>query len=112
MQKHSLEARAREQLDLARSSSAARSSTTVFGGHEQALRQTVVALAADAALGEHENPGEATLYVLTGRVRLQAGPDSWEGRTGDLLIVPDRRHTLYAVTDSAVLLTAVPRAHG
>jgi quercetin dioxygenase-like cupin family protein len=111
MQKLSLDAIAREQLGIARSNAAERSSSTVFGGHEHALRQTIVALAAKASLGEHENPGEATLYVLSGRVRLVAGNDSWEARTGDLLIVPDARHTLEALEDSAVLLTAVPRNH-
>jgi quercetin dioxygenase-like cupin family protein len=111
MQKLSLDATAREQLDAARNSAAARSSVTVFGGHEHAMRQTVVALAAEASLGEHENPGEATVYVLKGRVRMVAGEQSWEARTGDLLIVPDARHTLDAVEDSVVLLTAVPRSH-
>ena len=111
MQKLSLDATAREQLGIARGTAAERSSTTVFGGHEHALRQTVVALAAGASLGEHENPGEATLYVLTGRVRLAVSADSWEARTGDFLIIPDARHTLAALEDSAVLLSAVPRSH-
>ena len=111
MQKISLAALARTQLEAARNSAAARSSTTVFGGHEHALRQTVVALLAGASLGEHDNPGESTLAVLGGRVRLTAGTDVWEGRTGDLLIVPDARHGLAAVEDSVVLLTAVPRSH-
>jgi quercetin dioxygenase-like cupin family protein len=111
MQKMSLDAIAREQLELAKGNAAARSSSTVFGGHEHALRQTVVALAADASLGEHENPGEATLNVLHGRVLLCVGTDSWEGRTGDFLIVPDARHTLKALEDAVVLLTAVPRSH-
>lgn len=109
MQKLSLDAVAREQLNLARGSTAARSSVTVFGGHEHALRQTVIALSADSSLGEHESPGEATLHVLTGRVRLTAGSDTWEGRTGDLLIIPGSRHTLHAMEDAAVLLTTVPR---
>lgn len=111
MQKTSLDAVVREQLDHARNSAAARSAVTLYGGHERALRQTVVALVAGASLSEHDNPGEATLYVLTGRVTLGAGEDSWEGRTGDLLVVPDARHTLAALEDSAVLLTAVPRGH-
>jgi quercetin dioxygenase-like cupin family protein len=29
----------------------------------------------------------------------------WEGRDGDLLIVPQARHTLHALEDAAVLLT-------
>jgi quercetin dioxygenase-like cupin family protein len=56
-------------------------------------------------LDEHENPGEATLHVLRGRVRLASGDVAWEGTPGDLLIVPDARHSLNAIEDSAVLLT-------
>jgi len=111
VQKLSLDAVAREQLAAARRSPAARAAITLVGGHERALRQTAVALLADAVLDEHENPGEATLYVIAGRVRLVAGTDSWEGRTGDLIEVPPARHELQALEDSVVLLTAVPRGH-
>jgi quercetin dioxygenase-like cupin family protein len=62
-------------------------------------------------LAEHENPGEATLYVISGRVELSVGADSWQGRSGDLVEIPPARHSLLAVENSAVLLTAVPRAH-
>lgn len=105
MQKRSLEALAREHLETARRSSAGRSAETVFGGHEHTLRQTVVALVAGTTLGEHENPGEATVHVLTGRVRLAAGPNAWEGRRGDLIAIPAARHDLHAVEDAVVLLT-------
>ena len=47
------------------------------GRHEHALRQTVLALTAGSSLDEHENPGEATVQVLRGRVRLTAGEVSW-----------------------------------
>ena len=109
--KTSLDAAAREQLDAARRTEAQRAATTVVGGHERAMRQTLVALVAGAALAEHENPGEASLFVIRGRVRLDAGSDSWEARTGDLIEIPPNRHTLVALEDSAVLLTAVPRGH-
>jgi quercetin dioxygenase-like cupin family protein len=105
MQKMSLDALAREHLRRAHQSPAGRSAETVYGGHEHSLRQTVVALTAGTALAEHENPGEATVHVLTGRVRLGAGADSWEGRDGDLIVIPPARHDLTAVTDAAVLLT-------
>ena len=45
MEKSSLTALAREQLELARGASSGRSSRTVYGGHEHVLRQTMIALA-------------------------------------------------------------------
>ncbi len=104
MQRISLEASAREQLELA-ATHGGRAADTVVGGHERVLRQTVIALTQGSELGDHENPGEATIYVLRGRVRLVSGENSWEARTGDLIEVPDARHSLIAKEDSAVLLT-------
>ncbi len=105
MEKSSLTALARQQLSIARQASSGRSAHTVYGGHEHQLRQTLIALAGGRRLDEHENPGEATVHVLAGRVRLRAGEVSWEGSPGDLLIVPDASHSLEALEDSAVLLT-------
>ncbi|MDQ4117087.1 MAG: LuxR family transcriptional regulator, partial [Actinomycetota bacterium] len=90
MHKISLDALAREQLKAAQRATAGRAAHTVVGGHEQTLRQTVIALVSGRRLAEHENPGEATVHVLHGRVRLVAGDDSWDGRTGDLITVPPR----------------------
>lgn len=105
MQKLSLTALTRHQLELARTASSGRSARTVYGGHEQTLRQTMIALAAGSKLNEHENPGEATVQVLQGRVTLRAGEVSWEGSPGDLLIVPQARHSLEAIEDSVIILT-------
>lgn len=105
MQKLSLEATARELLVRARDGAGGRAAQTVVGGHERVLRQTVIAMVKGAVLAEHENPGEATVHVLAGRVRLTAGANSWEGRSGDLVLVPDSPHNLAALEDSAVLLT-------
>ncbi len=68
-----------EQLAKARAATSGRAAVTVHGGHEHDLRQTLIALADGRSLGEHEAPGEATLQVMVGRVRLTAGEDSWEG---------------------------------
>lgn len=109
MVKSSLSALARQQLVIAKSASSGRSAATVVGGHEKVMRQTVIALAAGHKLGEHENPGEATIHVLNGRIRLNSANDSWEGSPGDLLIVPDHRHDLEAMQDAVVLLTVAKR---
>jgi quercetin dioxygenase-like cupin family protein len=106
MRKMSLDAVGRQVLERARDGSG-RAAETVFGGHEQALRQTVIGLRSGSSLSEHESPGEATLQVLSGRVRLTAGADSWDGRSGDLLLIPPVRHALEADDDSVVLLTVV-----
>ncbi|MDK1474503.1 cupin domain-containing protein [Streptomyces sp. 549] len=105
MQKLSLDALAREHLERATAASTGRSAATVYGGHEHVLRQTVLALTAGTSLADHDSPGEATLLVLRGRVRLTSGDTSWEGRAGDLLTIPEARHGLQAIEDAAVLLT-------
>ncbi len=105
MEKLSLTAQAREQIADAQQATSGRSAKTVYGGHEHVLRQTVIALVGGQRLDEHENPGEATVYVLHGKVRLVAAQDVWDGWVGDLLIVPNRRHSLEALEDAAVLLT-------
>lgn len=104
MEKFSLEALGRDHLQRATAGNG-RSSHTVYGGHEHVLRQTLLALTTGTALAEHENPGEATVLVLRGRVRLTAGETSWEGRSGDLLVVPPARHGLEALEDSVIVLT-------
>ncbi|WP_331773395.1 cupin domain-containing protein (plasmid) [Embleya sp. NBC_00888] len=105
MQKFSLDARVREHMQRAAETASGRSAQTVYGGHEHVLRQTLVALEAGESLTEHENPGEATLLVLRGRVRLQCAEASWDGVTGDMIIVPPARHSLEALERSAILLT-------
>jgi quercetin dioxygenase-like cupin family protein len=110
VQKESLTALSRHQLEIARGASSGRSAHTVYGGHERVLRQTMIALRAGSNLDEHENPGEATIQVLHGRVTLTAGGNTWNGSPGDLLFVPESRHALDAVEDSVVLLTVAKRA--
>ena len=105
MQKESLTALVRHHLETARAAPSGRSAHTIYGGHERVLRQTLIALRAGSTLDEHESPGDATLQVLHGRVTLVAGDTRWNGSTGDLITIPDSRHSVEAVEDSAVLLT-------
>ena len=105
----SLTALAREQLELALRASSGRSAHTVFGGSEHRLRQTVIALASGHMLDEHSNPGDATVHVLHGRVRLSAGDVALDGAAGHLIGVPDGMHSLEAIEDSVVLLSVVNR---
>lgn len=105
---------ASEKLAEAKQSHSGRAAHTIHGGHGHELRQTVLALLADHDLSEHDSPGEATLQVLRGRVRLTTGGDAWEGKAGEYLAIPPERHALHAIEDSVVLLTVlktIPSAH-
>lgn len=105
----SLQRLADEQIEAAKAASAGRSAHTVYGGREHTLRQTVLALAAGHGLDDHESPGEATLLVLRGQVQLNGASASVEGSAGDYLPIPNERHSLAALEDSAVLLTVVAK---
>lgn len=85
---------------------------------QSTLRHIAMAFDTGGGLPEHGNPGEATLRVLRGRVRL-----SWSSETGDqaiealpgmLVRIPDATHRVEALEPSVMLLTAVslPGAQG
>lgn len=96
-----------ELLTKARSVDSGRAAQTVHGGQSHQLRQTVIAMASGQGLAEHESPGEATLQVLVGRVRLAGASGAAEGSAGDFLVIPSERHSLDALEDSVVILTVV-----
>jgi quercetin dioxygenase-like cupin family protein len=110
MNTRSLSSLSEEHLALAKDSSSGRSAVTIFGGQEHDMRQTLIALAGGSRLHEHDSPGEATLQVLSGDVRLTTDGDAWDGTAGDYLVIPPERHGLEAVTDAVVLLTVATRA--
>ena len=99
-----------EHLTKARQASSGRSAQTVHGGHDHSLRQTILALAAGRELAEHDSPGEATLHVLVGHVRLRTDGDSWDLEAGDYMTIPPERHALAAESDSVVMLTVATSA--
>jgi quercetin dioxygenase-like cupin family protein len=105
----SLSAIGDEQIAAATAARAGRAAHTIYGGRDRALRQTILALASGHGLDDHESPGEATLLVLRGRVRLGTATTSAEAAAGEYLVIPDERHNLEALEDSAVLLTVVAR---
>jgi quercetin dioxygenase-like cupin family protein len=82
---------------------------TVDGGRPHLLHQTVIALARGQRIEEHDNPGEATVQVLRGRVRITAGDDATDASAGQLLILPAARHSVTALEDAAMLLTVAKR---
>ncbi|WP_245908957.1 cupin [Mycobacterium neglectum] len=98
-----------EQVAVATAARAGRAAHTIYGGREHALRQTILALAKGHGLDDHESPGEATLLVLRGRIRLATATANVEGVTGDYLVIPDERHNVAALADSVLLLTVVAR---
>lgn len=112
MESISLTSLATEKLAEARQSHSGRAAHTIHGGHNHELRQTVLALLADHDLSEHDSPGEATLQVLQGHVRLTAGDDAWDGKTGDYVAIPPQRHALHAVEDSVIVLTVLKSQPG
>lgn len=105
MRKHSLIATARHLLAHAATASSGRSAETVYGGHEHVLRHTVIALMQGRSMAEHDSEGDATIYVIRGRVRLSTDDAHWDGMGGDLIELPSSRHRLDALEDSAILLS-------
>lgn len=112
MKKFSLTALGRRHLETAGTVGSGRSASTVYGGHEHILRQTVIALKAGQELNEHVNPGEATVVVMSGRISLSSVGESWEGRGVDLLVVPQGFYAVKALEDSVLVLTVAKTDRG
>ena len=104
-----------EPIDLpATRRRAARSTTEGHDGgraaktvlHEPGLRATLIALRAGHELAEHDAPPAASLFVVSGDVRLRSidrrpGAD----RRASWSPIPHERHALLADSDAIVLLT-------
>lgn len=105
MERTSLPALADDLLAQAREAHAGRAASTLHPFADGQLRQTVIALTAGTSLSDHESPGEATLQVLRGDVRLTWSGDDLELTAGDIAAIPPQRHGLDATADAVVLLT-------
>ncbi|MEU8383942.1 cupin [Streptosporangium sp. NPDC048865] len=101
---------AAEHIALARASTHGRSAHTYL--NEGTLRQAVIALTAGTVLGDHDAPPAASLHVLSGRVRLVDGERTLRLDAGQAAPIPQRRHSLEADEESAVILTSVVNIGG
>ena len=97
-----------ELLAEAKQAHSGRASRTVFGGRDRVMRQTLIALAAEADLAEHEPPTEATLLVIRGAIPVRASGEAWPLQGGEHIEIPRTRHSVHARDDSVFLLTVVP----
>lgn len=84
-----------------------RATQLVHTASDAGLSQVLLALRVGCELADHANPGEATLQVLSGRVRLTAGDEAWNLSAGEYVAIPRRRHAVLAEQDSVALLTIV-----
>ncbi len=62
-------------------------------------------MVAGQEMAEHDLSGESTVFVLSGQLKLVSGANSWKGSAGDILVMPDARHSIEATEDVAFLLT-------
>ncbi|MFG3498015.1 cupin [Streptomyces sp. NPDC047928] len=102
---YDLNAIAEEHLAEAHKSPHGRSANLLL--RDQPLRQSIIALTAGTSLDEHNAPPAASLQVLRGAVKVTTATGEEELTMGALYLIPPERHGLTAVTDAAVLLTAV-----
>ncbi|HEX3762980.1 MAG TPA: cupin domain-containing protein [Kofleriaceae bacterium] len=73
---------------------------------EPMLRVVLVVMKASARIAEHRAQEITTVHALTGSLRLTVADRTVELTPGRLLVIPpDLRHDVAALTDSALLLT-------
>ncbi|MCG2623876.1 cupin [Arthrobacter sp. I2-34] len=96
---------AREHLGVALESPHGRSAVMV--AQDGPLRQTIIALKAGTALGEHNAPLAGTIYVLEGAISVVTASGRTSVNENQLTLVPRERHSVEAGEDSVLLLTVV-----
>lgn len=97
-------------LEQARQANAGRAARTLTPRQDATMTQTLLALTAGQSLNEHANPGMATLLVLRGRIRLHAGDEAVEADESGWLPIPPQPHSVEALDDAVMLLTATTQA--
>ncbi len=96
---------AQEQLALAHEDPHGRSARIVV--HDGPLRQTVIALTRGTRLAEHNSPPAGSILVLRGTVGVTTADHVDTLPTGFLTTLTHDRHGVEALSDAALLLTAV-----
>jgi quercetin dioxygenase-like cupin family protein len=104
-ERHDLTELGDELLQQAAASPHGRASKAVV--HGDRLRAVVMAFTPGAGLQEHEAPPAATLQVLRGRATLAAGQDRWDLGAGELVPIPQARHSVEVPDEDAVILLTV-----
>ncbi len=102
-----LDCEAAELLERAKSSPHARAERTLY--RHQGVTIAMFAFQESASLPSHAADGVVSVQVLTGRVRIAAGDESFTLSRGQLLrMVPKLTHDLHA-EDSSVVLVQIAR---
>jgi quercetin dioxygenase-like cupin family protein len=96
---------AQELLDSLAEQPSGRTARTLSPGAHAPLKQTLLALQAGHQLQDHRAPGQASIEVLVGRVRLTVGSDEVALEAGHWAPIPPEVHGLVADEDSVALLT-------
>ncbi|GAA3676455.1 MULTISPECIES: cupin domain-containing protein [Yimella] len=94
-----------DERERAGESKVGRSALTLKGGGGQTLGQVLLTMNAGSQLADHNNPGEATLLVLSGEVTLGWADGSARLKAGEYTVIPQTKHRLDAHADSVVLLS-------
>ena len=94
-----------ELLGQARASEHGKASHTVVHGDRQ--RAVLMAFTPGAGLGEHDAPPAATFHVLRGRALLLSGEQRWDVGPGQVVPIPQARHSVQVPTEDAVVLLTV-----
>jgi quercetin dioxygenase-like cupin family protein len=104
-ERHDLHALGEELLAAAGESGHGRASRAVIHGDRQ--RAVLMAFKPGGALGEHDAPPAATLQVLRGHALLRAGEQEWDLGPGELVPIPQERHSLEVRDEDTVVLLTV-----
>jgi quercetin dioxygenase-like cupin family protein len=99
----------KELLASLREQPSGRAARTLSPGAHAPLKQTLLALAAGRSLQDHRAPGQATIQVLVGQVRLTVGGNDQAVAAGQWAPIPDETHGVTADEESVALLTVAAR---